>query len=88
MGQLLNEVPKEDKTIGHREAVSVHKVNLELAVSIFVIVGVHIVTKIIQGGDDLFKQIQAVQRRTHVVGGLGQIVAGANGRKAAVLIFF
>ena len=86
MGQLLNKVPKENKTVGHCEAVTIHKVNFELTVSIFVIVGIHVVIKVVQGGNDFFQQVEAVQRRTNIVGRLGQIVTGANGRKAAVLI--
>ena len=74
-GQLLHHQAPHHETVGHGHRVGIGKVELELAVGVFMIEGMHLPAELVHRRDDVVEELEVEKGEARVVGGLGNGVA-------------
>ena len=74
-GQLLHHHPPDDETVRHGHGVGIGKVELELAVGVFMIEGMHLPAELVHRRDDVVEELEVEEGEARVVRRLGNGVA-------------
>ena len=81
---LLHHHAPDDEAIRHGHDVGIGKVELELAVGVLVVEGMHLPAERVHRRDDLVQELEIYQREARVIGRLGNRVAGIVRRNAVM----
>ena len=85
-GDLVRHEPEEREAVGHRQGVSVAKIDFELSDTVFMVQGINVPAQVVHGIDEFEEPSSIIENTRHVVRGFGQIVPFGKGLESQLFI--